>query len=359
MLVLSLLLINLWLVTIEGQHDPCTTHEILHKSIYRGENCTLKSHKPICDALIQSTWYRIQGDAEILTYGPSLQKCATLYPIWMNGKLPSTADGIVNRTACQTGLYTDCERHFDIMVKSCSTFYVYYLHYPFSIGCSSSFCFGAGQECPPEEPCDFYYHDDLPHETKRNLGCPTYSNMEYCDTSIGKEWYKLSDGKKLTNVCPDEKTCGTEKSIWINGDFPTEIDGILDQNACIPNSTNCCGDILPIKAKNCTDFLVYQLSSTRDCTERYCIGTGEAVVCKTTEISSSTRSTTETITRSNQSKPCNGMCPEDKIILITLTVGLIFALFATSAVLLYSLKCRKRSSVGSTATSLQTLQIKY
>ncbi|CAC5415501.1 unnamed protein product [Mytilus coruscus] len=276
---------------VSGQNDPCTTQEILHKSMYRGENCTLKTQKPICDALIQSTWYRIQGDAEILTHGPGMQKCGTLFPIWMNGTLPLIEDGIVNRTACQTGIQTDCDAYFDIKVKRCSTFYVYHLHYPLSTTCTSGFCFGL-QECPPEEPCDFYYHDELPQEDIRSLDCPTYSSTKYCDTSLEHAWYKLSTGGKLTNICPGQKTCGSEKPIWINGDIPSITDNILEQNACVPNSTNCCGNTMPIKVKNCSDFLVYMLSPSRDCTERYCIGSGDSVACQTPDSSYSTASTT-------------------------------------------------------------------
>ncbi|CAG2248812.1 unnamed protein product [Mytilus edulis] len=143
------------------------------------------------------------------------------------------------------------------------------------------------------EPCDFYYHDDLPHEDIRGLKCSTDRNTEYCDTSIEHTWYKLSTEEKLTNTCPGQQTCGSEKPIWINGDIPSETDNVLEQNACLPNSTNCCGNVIPIKVKNCSDFLVYKLAPSRDCTERYCIGSGDSVACDQTPDSSySTASTT-------------------------------------------------------------------
>lgn len=67
------------------------------------------------------------------------------------------------------------------------------------------------------EPCDFYYHQDLPHQNIRQLDCNMETSSAYCDTSLSDAWYKLSSGDKLTNICPAEQSCGTENVIWADG----------------------------------------------------------------------------------------------------------------------------------------------
>lgn len=58
------------------------------------------------------------------------------------GLHPSLGEGIVNRTACGLGIAENetCFSQYNIMVKNCSTFYVYFL--PKTHRCNEGYCFG-------------------------------------------------------------------------------------------------------------------------------------------------------------------------------------------------------------------------
>jgi len=71
--------------------------------------------------------------------------CGTNAPVWLNGALPSVAEGEAPRTACinygNAALGPKCcNRKLNIKVKNCNGFYVYHLsRVP---GCSIAYCAG-------------------------------------------------------------------------------------------------------------------------------------------------------------------------------------------------------------------------
>lgn len=67
--------------------DPCTNYEWIKNPSYRGSNCPSIDKKELCDKYdIDSKWYRVRGDTEIITEKVDILKCATEFPIWINGK---------------------------------------------------------------------------------------------------------------------------------------------------------------------------------------------------------------------------------------------------------------------------------
>ncbi|CAC5411168.1 unnamed protein product [Mytilus coruscus] len=102
------------------------------------------SDQVINDTYLNEGWYRIisaNGD-KMPSSPPGTMHCGTIYPIWLNGKLPTENDGNVSRKACIQKENDICEQFIDIEIRNCGGFLIYYLQ---KTPPNSSFCFGSGQ----------------------------------------------------------------------------------------------------------------------------------------------------------------------------------------------------------------------
>ena len=101
---------------------------------------------PLCDRKLRSGWYRFTSDAGGKVMMPenaaSEYHCGTHDPIWLNGRHPSVTEGNVVRPVCITSFGVDCDDTFDINVKNCGDYYVYYLRPIYY--CAVAYC--AGEE---------------------------------------------------------------------------------------------------------------------------------------------------------------------------------------------------------------------
>ena len=50
--------------------------------------------------------------------------------------------------------------------------------------------------------------------------------------------------------------------------------GSVDATGCITRDRECCIAELPIRVRNCTNFVVYRLEPTPGCNMGYCVGDG-------------------------------------------------------------------------------------
>lgn len=133
--------------------DPCFNFKHLHEMEKRYktyESDVDNGEIEICDRyLIPNTgeWYYSEED--MLVEPPPLYRCGTAFPIYLLGGIPVPADGIVNRTACMSGSESVCDKQYNIKIKACAGYSVYFL-VP-SSGCPEAYCFGIGSsEAPPE-----------------------------------------------------------------------------------------------------------------------------------------------------------------------------------------------------------------
>ena len=94
----------------------------------------------LCDNNLTSGWYRFQGAAgtRMPTTCPPTHRCGAHGTGWLNGKLPSVADGIVSRDACIHWSSNCCLLSIGIKVTNCSSYFVYYLN-PIS-SCYHRYC---------------------------------------------------------------------------------------------------------------------------------------------------------------------------------------------------------------------------
>nr|XP_022311550.1 oncoprotein-induced transcript 3 protein-like [Crassostrea virginica]XP_022311558.1 oncoprotein-induced transcript 3 protein-like [Crassostrea virginica] len=124
--------------------DPCGQADStqFHEPYARLENCP-HNNNGFCDRYITPKWYRVNDD--MLTQCPQLLSCGTLYPVWLNGTLPTISDGVVNREACKVGFDSCCTKTYNIQIKNCGSFYAYCLAALDT--CPERYCFGEQGTC--------------------------------------------------------------------------------------------------------------------------------------------------------------------------------------------------------------------
>lgn len=195
---------------IEGFHpDPCSSYTTKTGQYQRSHKYTLQSNDiAISDNFLSEGWYRFDSGAgnDMVTQAPSITQCGTIYPIWLQGDLPSDADGEVNRTACIVGFAGPCSKTIKIQVKSCGNFRVYHL-VP-APQTSTGYCIGGKLPCPEGQtsetgftPCqDFITKSTNPFvkvslEKKRNSTMSLFKPVEpvfkclFDEPSGGPYWY--------------------------------------------------------------------------------------------------------------------------------------------------------------------------
>ncbi|CAC5411156.1 unnamed protein product [Mytilus coruscus] len=104
----------------------------------------LAKDQTISDEYLDPGWYRpfsANGD-KIPTSPPGKM----VFPIWINGTLPTSDDGNVSREACVQTENDICEESIHIGIRNCGGYYIYFLQETLP---NSSFCFGSGPvHCP-------------------------------------------------------------------------------------------------------------------------------------------------------------------------------------------------------------------
>ena len=107
--------------------DVCSSHTTTDSV---GRIVSFPNHG-ICDNTLHIAWYRFTGDAgSYLPEScpqPQTDVCGTSYPGWLNGIHPTTAEGVVTRTACFSSSAECCTYFTSIEVKNCENCYVYKL----------------------------------------------------------------------------------------------------------------------------------------------------------------------------------------------------------------------------------------
>ncbi|XP_077983270.1 von Willebrand factor D and EGF domain-containing protein-like [Glandiceps talaboti] len=110
--------------------DPCQSHKIINDP-WRSMLRKMDENKDVyCDDKLIDQWYRFDGDKSLDIPSVCVQQtyCNTDNPLWMT-EPPPTEDGEVSiRTICATTSDTQCcGEKWDILVKNCQEFNVYYL----------------------------------------------------------------------------------------------------------------------------------------------------------------------------------------------------------------------------------------
>ncbi|XP_035668228.1 A disintegrin and metalloproteinase with thrombospondin motifs adt-1-like isoform X1 [Branchiostoma floridae] len=130
---------------VTGQ-DPCMPSNYIElNEPWRNVQQTNDGTQNMCDNGFAGEWYRFTGaagEAMPTQAPPSVNRCGTDAPMWMNGQHPTLADGEVSRQACAFWGSNTCRWDTTIQVRACSGgYFVYKL--PAAPACSLVYC-GAG-----------------------------------------------------------------------------------------------------------------------------------------------------------------------------------------------------------------------
>jgi len=127
--------------------DPCTHYKLLNYPHRSSAFVPKTTDRLLCDQGLDTRWYRFGNNQDMPTTCVPKYHCGTNAPVWLNGNLPSSAEGEAPRTACINYGYsgglagtTCCNHKLNIKVKKCNGYYVYLLtRVP---GCSFACCAG-------------------------------------------------------------------------------------------------------------------------------------------------------------------------------------------------------------------------
>ncbi|XP_061171170.1 uncharacterized protein LOC133180715 [Saccostrea echinata] len=154
--------------TTTCSEDPCIESNLqtLTQTEFRSMHCEYKQGQSNCDNHLTTGWYKARFP--MLNQCPKLLSCGSIYPVWMNGSVPSTGDGVVTRKACQRGFHSCCSKSYDIKVKNCGKYTAYCLKGVDT--CPSRYCFG-DQLCEDDE-------DDKRKSDSDDDGAHQHGNLE-------------------------------------------------------------------------------------------------------------------------------------------------------------------------------------
>ncbi|XP_078371962.1 von Willebrand factor D and EGF domain-containing protein-like isoform X7 [Oculina patagonica] len=128
----------------EGNHTVIEEPRRSIKSIWEVGQVAL------CDRALAWGWYRFKSfvGEQMPTSIVSPNRCGTVSPVWIQGTHPSEQEGTVTRKACVNffNISKGCADSFNIQVRNCTTFYVYFLRPTYS--CAIAYCAGTKEPCP-------------------------------------------------------------------------------------------------------------------------------------------------------------------------------------------------------------------
>ena len=147
---LSFFLIAVYLNVCVCQTATCnnccsnTTYKEINEPRRSIKSVWQQGQRTLCDRGLRSGWYRFTSDAGGKVMMPEKTvpeyHCGTHDTIWLNGRHPSVTEGNVVRAVCINSFGVDCDDTFDINIKNCGDYYVYYLKPTFY--CAVAYCAG-------------------------------------------------------------------------------------------------------------------------------------------------------------------------------------------------------------------------
>ncbi|XP_011415313.3 uromodulin [Magallana gigas] len=279
--------LNFLLILRKGAaFNPCDdgNHFLLPNAGWRGTACKRTRDTSICDRYVETganKWYKVLGHDDksprkMAEEIAEMFHCGTDYPLYLpNGSHPTSDGIIVTRNACLHVGADKCKELYAVQILKCGTFFLYNLSRPNS--CDIAYCFGENETCSKPDPCEEKNRLTLLVSGDRSTSCKDQS-LKLCDSVLRSSWYrpmKNSIDVKMASSCVERHSCGTEEPIWLKGAEPTLADKTVDMKACVTvgKSGACSCDMeIDIQVRNCSSYLVYNLSSTPSCPQRYCFG---------------------------------------------------------------------------------------
>lgn len=148
---------NVWKVTETHDISPCSNFFELSYASRRDPNVGVDS-SPICDRWLTNGWYRVKYSTMVTT-APTINKCGTAFPIWMQGQDPTSINTTKSVKACQVGFSGPCELSYSIKAIRCPNNDVLYFLQS-SMNCNAAYCFEKIDDCvkEPVSKVEAVYH---------------------------------------------------------------------------------------------------------------------------------------------------------------------------------------------------------
>ena len=144
--VLSFKIFNLSASQVPVCKNCCsnTTYKEINEPRRSTKSVWKKGEPALCDRSLQQGWYRFTSFAggRIPEKMVPMNHCGSKAPVWLNGRHPTIKEGNVARQACVNSLDLNngCWEFFDINIKNCGNYFVYYLRPPDY--CAVAYCAG-------------------------------------------------------------------------------------------------------------------------------------------------------------------------------------------------------------------------
>jgi len=134
--------LNIGICQKEECDDCCSNYKELNEPRRSIKSAWRKGHRAVCDRHLESGWYRFTSEVGGKMPERKVEEynCGTHDPIWLNGRHPAVNGGHVVLKACIHSFGIACDESFDINVKNCGDFYVYYLKPTYY--CATAYCAG-------------------------------------------------------------------------------------------------------------------------------------------------------------------------------------------------------------------------
>lgn len=264
--------------------SPCDNgnHYFLRKGGWRGTKCSSTATESMCDRyILRNTWYKVIGHDDVeprkMAVGPvDMFMCGTDYPLYLVNDTHPVVDGTVTTTkVCMRDRTNPCVKQYEVQILKCESFYLYNLSRPDT--CDIAYCFGKNMLCSKPDPCDSDNHKIFPVTEDRSTSCQN-EDLQLCDSELKTAWYRpvfQNMDVRMPTSCVPKNSCGTRSPIWLHGKEPIINDKSVNMKACVTSGyqTNCsCSREIDIQVRNCSTFLVYNLTATPTCPERFCFG---------------------------------------------------------------------------------------
>jgi len=140
------LYLNCYVCQLANCNNCCsnTTYKEINNPRRSIKSVWQQGQRFLCDRGLRLGWYRFTSDADVKVMMPEKTvpqyHCGTHDPIWLNGRHPTVAEGNVVRQVCINSFSFVCHDTFDINIKNCGDYYVYYLKPPYY--CAVAYCAG-------------------------------------------------------------------------------------------------------------------------------------------------------------------------------------------------------------------------
>ncbi|XP_068671273.1 uncharacterized protein [Montipora foliosa] len=249
--------------------DECTNYTIIDQADRAVSNTNPSNSK--CDRwypdkIVSHDWYRMTGNSgdQIPERCVPMNRCGTHAPGWLNDTHPTVKDGLQRAQVCYHWNNDCCKWKNNITIRNCGSYFVYQLVKP--PVCHLRYC-GNGNALsttppgitkPALDPCTSGNYQTI-NSSDRLVGNTDQSSSKCDSHDLIPGWYRFAGdaGDGMPTYCPPTRRCGTDAPGWLNGSYPTMVEGVVNRKLLL----------IPLSRNNCAghNFVVHNSAIRKNC----------------------------------------------------------------------------------------------